>query len=246
MTGQLLSDMATPTVAPRRLHEQVLDSLVARIVAGEFPANTSLPFEAEMCEVYGVSRSSIREALRVLAGKGLIEVRHGLGTRVNPAECWDFMDALVLSARRKYGAMASFFSELHETRQIVECEVAGLAALRAREEDRETLRAAIEQMRRSVDDATAFAEANFTFHRSLMDATRNRVLQRIAAPIRELLEYTIAVMTEVPGNLDRTLDDHEKIYRAVCDRDAEAATRAMREHLMRAREEIARLSGLST
>ncbi len=124
-----------PTVASRRLHEQVLDALVESIVAEKFASGDSLPSEAEMCEVYGVSRSSVREALRVLAEKGLIEVRHGLGTRVNPPERWDFMDAVVLSARRKSGAMAPIFDDLHEARKILECEVAALAAERASDED---------------------------------------------------------------------------------------------------------------
>ncbi len=140
-----------PSVASRRLHEQVLDALVESIVAEKFAPGESLPSEAEMCDVYGVSRSSVREALRVLSEKGLIEVRHGLGTRVNPPERWDFMDPLVLSARRKNGAMAPIFNDLHEARRILESEVAALAAQRAGNEDRERLQAALDEMRASLD-----------------------------------------------------------------------------------------------
>src|SRR5581483_10000267 len=111
-------------IAPRRLHEQVLTALIERIVGGEFAPGAGLPSEAEMCETYGVSRSSVREALRVLAEKGLIEVRHGLGTRVNPPDRWDFLDALVLNARRRVGGMAAVIRDLLEAVRIVECEAA--------------------------------------------------------------------------------------------------------------------------
>jgi DNA-binding FadR family transcriptional regulator len=73
-----------------------------------------------MCEAYGVSRSSVREALRVLAEKGLIEVRHGLGPRVNPPERWDFLDALVIGARRRVGGMAAVIRDLLEAVRIVD------------------------------------------------------------------------------------------------------------------------------
>lgn len=222
-----------PTVASRRLHEQVLDALVESIVAEKFASGDSLPSEAEMCEVYGVSRSSVREALRVLAEKGLIEVRHGLGTRVNPPERWDFMDAVVLSARRKSGAMAPIFDDLHEARKILECEVAALAAERASDEDMARLGKTLEELRASVGDANDFADAAFAFHRVLFEATRNRVLLRMAAPIREVLAYTIQVASATLGALETGLSEREAIYRAVIAGDSSAARNAMSAHLDR-------------
>jgi len=221
------------TVSSRRLHERVLDALVESIVAEKFASGDSLPSEAEMCEVYGVSRSSVREALRVLAEKGLIEVRHGLGTRVNPPEQWDFMDALVLSARRKNDAMAPIFDELHEARKILECEVAALAAERATAEDSGRLATTLERMRKSLGDATEFAEGAFAFHRVLFEVTRNRVLLRMAAPIREVLAYTIQVASATPGALAMGLSEREAIYRAVIAADSSAARDAMAAHLDR-------------
>jgi len=222
-----------PTVTSRRLHEQVLNALVESIVAEKFASGDSLPSEAEMCEVYGVSRSSVREALRVLAEKGLIEVRHGLGTRVNPPEQWDFMDSLVLSARRKNGAMAPIFDDLHEARKIVECEVAALAAQRATAEDAARLARTLDDIRESVGDPSAFADAAFAFHRVLFEATRNRVLLRMAAPIREVLAYTIQVASATPGALETGLVEREAIYSAVVAGDSTAARNAMSTHLDR-------------
>ncbi len=239
MTGQVLPMMTSfPSVQSRRLHEQVLDALVESIVAEKFASGDSLPSEAEMCEVYGVSRSSVREALRVLAEKGLIEVRHGLGTRVNPPERWDFMDAVVLSARRKNGAMEPIFKELHEARRIVECEVAALAAQRASTDDRTRLARSLDELRAAGSDSSAFADAAFEFHRILFEASGNRVLLRMAAPIREVLAYTIQVAATIPGALPLGLAEREAIYRAIVAGDAEGARDAMHAHLDRLHETV--------
>src|SRR5579875_2553509 len=166
-------------LAPRRLHEQVLAALIERIVAGEFAPGAALPSEAEMCATYGVSRSSVREALRVLAEKGLIEVRHGLGTRVNPPERWDFLDALVLGARRRMGGMSHVIQDLLEALQIVECEAAALAAERADETHRVRMEGALERMADAQQDPEGFADGAYAFHQVLLEATRNYVLMRM-------------------------------------------------------------------
>ena len=230
-----------PAVSTRRLHEQVLNALVERIVSGEFTAGDSLPSEAELCEVYNVSRSSVREALRVLAEKGLIEVRHGLGTRVNPIESWDFLDALVLNARRRCGGMTPIVRDALEAMEIIECEVAALAAARANVEDRDHLLTALERMKRAKDDAGAFADAQVAFHRTLLDATRNRILIRMADPIRELLEYAVQTTSVVKGALERALMDHEALYRAVCAGDVSGARESMRQNLKTSAEDISKL-----
>ncbi|MGH7661122.1 MAG: FadR/GntR family transcriptional regulator [Vulcanimicrobiaceae bacterium] len=218
-------------IAPRRLHEQVLAALLERIVVGEFSPGAALPSEAEMCATYGVSRSSVREALRVLAEKGLIEVRHGLGTRVNPPERWDFLDALVLGARRRCGGMAEVIGDLLEALRIVECEAAALAAQRAEESHRVRMESALERMRASRHDPDAFGVAVFAFHETLLDATKNYVLRRWAEPIRELLQYTVVASFSKEGSVDRALGQHEAVYQAVCDADADSARDVIRAYL---------------
>ncbi|MBV8074367.1 MAG: FadR family transcriptional regulator [Candidatus Eremiobacteraeota bacterium] len=224
--------MAEPTpVTPRRLHEQVVRAITERIVAGELRTGDALPSEAEMCVEYGVSRSSVREALRVLAEKGLIEVRHGLGTRVNPPERWDFLDAMVLAVRRERGAMVGMIKDLLEARRVVECEVTALAAERATEADCQQLALALETMRHSAKDAKGFAEGAFSFHRALLEATANRVLVRMAEPIRQLLEYSLQTTDSIPNALERALADHQEIYRLIAAHDVEGARAAMQRHL---------------
>ena len=230
-------------VTPRRLHEQVVRAVTGRIVSGKLAAGASLPSEAEMCVEYGVSRSSVREALRVLSEKGLIEVRHGLGTRVNPPERWSFLDALVLNIRREKGAMVGMFRDLLEARRIVECEVAALAAERADSHDLKRLTDALETMHDSLDDPATFAKADFDFHRALLEATRNRVLVRIAEPIRELLEYSLQTTDSLADVLQRAYDDHAAIYEAIRKGDAVAARERMRLHLERTANDVAAPAG---
>ena len=218
-------------VTPRRLHEQVLSALIERIVSGEFTPGAGLPSEAELCSTYSVSRSSVREALRVLAEKGLIEVRHGLGTRVTSPERWDFLDAHVLGARRRCGGMTEVIESLLEALRIVECEVAALAAERAEESHRIRMKMALERMQLSQNEPEAVADAAFSFHQALLQATNNYVLMRMADPIRELLQYSIVTASSKGGNIARVLREHDAIYAAVCDGDAAGAREAMREHL---------------
>jgi DNA-binding FadR family transcriptional regulator len=226
-------------IAPRRLHEQVLAALLERIVAGEFSPGAALPSEAEMCATYGVSRSSVREALRVLAEKGLIEVRHGLGTRVNPPERWDFLDALVLGARRRCGGMAEVIGDLLEALRIVECESCALAAQRAEESHRVRMESALDRMRGSRHDPDAFGIAVFAFHEALLDATKNYVLRRWAEPIRELLQYTILASSSNGDSAERAIAQHEAVYQAVCDADVDSARDAMRGYLEATARDVA-------
>jgi len=233
--------MTDTNIAPRRLHEQVLSALIERIVSGEFAPGAGLPSEADLCSTYSVSRSSVREALRVLAEKGLIEVRHGLGTRVTSPERWDFLDALVLGARRRCGGMTEVIESLLEALRIVECEVAALAAERAEESHRIRMQTALERMEASQHDPEAFADAAFSFHQALLQATNNYVLIRMADPIRELLQYSIVTTSAKDGNIERVLGEHDAIYQAVCARDAGGAREAMREHLQATAHDLTEL-----
>ncbi|MDB5072107.1 MAG: FadR family transcriptional regulator [Candidatus Eremiobacteraeota bacterium] len=224
--------------APRRLHAHVVDALVPMIVNGELAPGSLLPTEPEMSTRFGVSRSVVREALRVLGAKGLIEVRHGSGTRVTPPERWDPLDPLVLSALRGRGPSAAVLHDLLEARTIVECEVAALAAERADAQQRCDLQDAVATMRASVGDPPRFVTGDSAFHLILLRAARNRVLERMTQPMHELLQYAQALTDAIPGVLTRALADHEAIADAVMRRDAAGARDAMRVHLARTQRDI--------
>ncbi|MBV8151050.1 MAG: FadR family transcriptional regulator [Candidatus Eremiobacteraeota bacterium] len=202
-----------------------------RIVCGEWPSGDVLPSESALCEMFGVARSSVREALRVLEEKGLIEIRHGLRSRVNPPEQWQFLDDQILRVRRENGTMPPFVRDLFEARAIIECEVAALAAQRATPDDLRLLEASVEQMENTAADQAAFVETDFEFHRQLFQTAGNRVLMRVLRPTRELLEYTFEQKTAGSAP-DTMIADHRAIAEAVRAKDASGAREAMRRHLL--------------
>ncbi len=225
-------------VTPRRLHAQVVEALVRSIVTGTIAPGTALPSEPEMSLRFNVSRSVVREALRVLGEKGLIDVRHGSGTRVTAPERWDVLDPAVLAELRGHGASAAVLRDLLEARKIVECEVAALAAERADAADQAALDAALGTMRGALADPPAFVVADSAFHLTLVRAARNRVLERMAQPMHELLSYAQALTDAIPGVLDRALAEHEAIAAAVARHDAAGARQAMHVHLAHTERDV--------
>jgi DNA-binding FadR family transcriptional regulator len=229
-------------VAPRRLHAQVVDALVRIIAGGELAPGSLLPTEPEMSARFGVSRSVVREALRVVGAKGLIDVRHGSGTRVAPTDRWDTLDPGVLAVLSARGPSAAILHDLLEARTIVECEVAGLAAERADAAQLAALDAALATMRAALDDPPRFAAGDSAFHLTLLHAARNRVLERMTQPMHELLAYSQALTDAIPGVLARALADHEAIAGAVRRRDPGGARHAMRNHLAQTQRDIIALT----
>ena len=229
-------------VTPRRLHEQVVDALVRSIVTGELAPGSALPAEPEMSAQFGVSRSVIREALRVLGEKGLVDVRHGSGTRVTAPERWDPLDPAVLGLLHGRGPREGVLRDLLEARKIVECAVAALAAERATDEDVAALDAALVTMRDAIDDPARYVVGDSAFHLTLVRAAGNRVLERMTQPMHELLSYAQALTDAIPGVLGRALDEHLAIAEAVRQRDAESARRAMHFHLANTERDVIALT----
>jgi GntR family transcriptional regulator, galactonate operon transcriptional repressor len=230
---------------PRRLHAHVVDALVRIIVGGELAPGSLLPTEPEMSAQFGVSRAVVREALRVLGAKGLIEVRHGSGTRVTTPDRWDPLDPAVLGALRGRGPDATVLRDLLEARTIVECEVAALAAERADEGVHAALNEALDTMRSSLDDPPRFVTGDSAFHLTLLRAARNRVLERMTQPMHELLGYAQALTDAIPGVLARALGEHEAIAAAIARRDPAGARDAMRKHLAQTQRDVIALTEAS-
>src|SRR5579871_1858553 len=116
----------------QQLHEHVIEEIGKGIISGEFVQGESLPAEEELCRMLGVSRTALREALRVLASKGLLEPKRKVGTLVKSSAHWNFLDANVLSWLLAAGDADRVISELYELRQLVEPVAASLAARHAR------------------------------------------------------------------------------------------------------------------
>ncbi len=199
-------------------------------------------FQAAADEL-GISQTVLREALKVLTAKGLVDARQKRGTFVRPREDWNLLDADVIRWQFAADAPELVLRDLAEVRLIVEPAAARLAAERRTEEDLAALEAALSRMAATSGDASAAAEADLAWHRALLRATHNELLQRMDVFIgpglaeRDRLVHSAEADDPVPA--------HEPVLRAVRDADPSAAERAMRALLARADADLARTAGPS-
>lgn len=167
--------------ALRGLHGQTVEALGTRIVHGHYAPGTSLPPE-ELEQEFGISKTVLREALRVLAAKGLVDARQKRGTVVQARAHWKLLDSDLL--RWQGGEPdAAYLTNLAEVRGIVEPAGARLAASRRTPADLDALRTALQRMAEAGSNARAVVEADLAFHRALLDAAHNELLSRMEVVI---------------------------------------------------------------
>jgi DNA-binding FadR family transcriptional regulator len=225
-------------VRGQRLHQHVVQQLVRRVTCGELQPGVPLPAEPDLARQFGVSRTVIREAVRVLAEKGLVAVRHGSGTRVAAPEHWDHLDPLVIFEQVRAGRDGSFLDEMIEMRRLLETEIAGLAAVRRTAHDLEALQHALAGMGAARHDPDAYAQLDTSFHDAILSAARNRLLREALRPIAETLGVARRLAVHRRKVLIRSLSSHEAIYGAVAAGDAGAAREAMQEHILLFEQDI--------
>lgn len=224
-----LSDGAGPRrAAMRGLHGEVVQRLGRRIVSGEIPERHVFD-TSELEQELGVSRTVVREALRVLGAKGLVDARPKVGTYVRPRAEWQLFDADVLSWSFA-GAPSSLFSDLAAVRRIVEPAIAAMAAERRDDEDLDRLDQALERMRLVGNDANEATAADVSFHRAMAQATHNELLPAIQEVILiGLRARDLVVHAAVAA--DDAVALHETVLDAVRAADRPAAERTMLELL---------------
>jgi DNA-binding FadR family transcriptional regulator len=220
--------MKEPPVRAARAKTRVADALALRILGAEYPAGKLLPNEAALLGEFGVSRTCLREALQMLAAKGLVRSRPKLGTFVREPHYWNFLDADVLRLRQQVVEKPVFLRELFAVRRMVEPETAALAAINATPALLGKLQIAVLELARGAGARTeAMIEADVAFHRLLLAASGNALLSGLGACIEEALRASIAVTSHPAVNSSFALDKHLAVFEAVRDGDAEAARRHM-------------------
>jgi GntR family transcriptional regulator, transcriptional repressor for pyruvate dehydrogenase complex len=209
-----------------RLSDKVADLLLETIHARRLQPGERLPSERELGEQFGVSRTVIREAVRALAAKGVIEVRTGSGLRVAAVDSATVSESMSLFMR---GSTTLDYPKVHEVRAMLEVEVAGLAAERASREDLADL-AAICSVMEADEDLEAASRHDVEFHRAIARATHNELhlllLDSVGEALLEIRRENLA-----GGSRDDTLVLHRQILERIVARDPEGARGAMREHL---------------
>ncbi len=217
-----------------RLYEQIVEQIEQQIVKGELRVGDRLPAERDLAGQFGVSRTAVREAVKALRQKGLVEIAPGRGTFI--ADRTGRAVRHSLDFMLKVGATDGA-KDLAEVRAILEPEIAALAAVRASKPACEAMRRAIETMDAALDDADAYIEADLAFHLALAQATQNNLIATLIDPIVDLLRENRGRIFNTPGAPQRGQVYHKQILRAVEHRNANAARNAMRAHLKQVRKD---------
>ena len=213
-----------------------LIQLFKRLIGdGVLSPGDRLPPERELAELLGVSRSSLRPALKVLENLGIISQRVGSGTRLNPAA------ASILAEPLQFLILLDGIDtqELMEARLIVEPELAARAAERASAEEQAALRASIERMEAAAGDPDEFVKCDLEFHQAVFRAAGNRVCAMLFSVVHQSLEELVRYTSELVEP-EHTIRFHRRIFAAIRRGRPEAARQQMREHLEDVCELLAR------
>jgi DNA-binding FadR family transcriptional regulator len=221
--------------AGRGLHGQLVERIGARIVRGHYPAGAPLFAEALEAE-FGVSKTVVREALRVLAAKGLVETRQKRGTVVLARESWSLLDSDVLRWQGATRPDLGFLENLAEVRSIIEPAVARLAAVRRTDADLATMEEALESM--ASADPEAVAAADVRFHRALLEAAHNELLRRMEVVLAAGLQMRDEFVHESTAASD-SVPTHRALLEAIRTRDAELAAATVDTLLSQAEADLA-------
>lgn len=215
------------------LSEQVARHLEEWIISRALRPGERLPSERELCEQFGLSRTVIREAVKVLAERGLVSIQPGRGNFVSQLSAKNLAETVNRFLRFSDEA----HEDLLEVRELLEVKIAELAAKRARPEDCERLKTALETMAAARDDADRYLQADQAFHSALAQATQSGVILALIDSLVGYLEDIRLMGFSVDAD-KRGPGEHRQIYQAVCDRNPAAARRAMRQHLQNVRRDI--------
>jgi GntR family transcriptional regulator, transcriptional repressor for pyruvate dehydrogenase complex len=220
------------TVGSRgRLVDRVVDEVQTLIVGGQLPAGTRLPAEMGLAARFAVSRTVIREAVRILVAKGLLETRPGVGTTVRQVTRDQVVEPLSMLLQVHKGSI----DHLHQVRSILEVAIAGLAAAQATPEDIIELRQIVTDQAMVGNEPTEFAAKDADFHRGLANTTHNPLLSILLDSIRDMMQEIRLRVSSRPDFNPLIVHDHQRILDCVAAKDADGARRAMQEHIERAR-----------
>jgi DNA-binding FadR family transcriptional regulator len=223
------------------LHGQIVHAIGRQILSGQIRPGDLLPAQPGL----PASRTVLREAIKVLAAKGLVESRPKTGTRVRPRNAWNLLDPDVMAWHQHGPRPAAFLLKLTEVRMIVEPAAAELAAQRARAIDLQTLDEAYREMEASlsgrVADYEAFDQADMRFHQAIVRACGNDLLEQMSDVVVSALLVSFHATSRLPGRAKASLPKHRAILEAIRDHHPQRAGQAMRRLVQKTASEIERL-----
>lgn len=219
------------TARPSRVDEAV-DSLTARIVDGDWPVGEALPGQWELAEIMHVSRLTVREAVKELAAKGMVEVQPGNGTFVRPHTEWTDLAAVSAMQTRETGGRQVALS-LIEVRRMIEVGSAGLAATRRTAQDLAAMAVTLADLAaaHAAGDVHAFVAADLAFHHGVLSACDNPFLPVVYDPLQQAMASGRAQTSAVEAIRAHALEHHRAILTAIEAGDAAGAAAAMDAHM---------------
>jgi len=217
-----------------RLYEEIVKQIEESLVSGALKPGDQLPAERDLAQRFGVSRTAVREAVKALREKGLVEVYPGRGTFIRNGTSQAIRQSLDWMVRigQPDGSI-----HLTQVREILEPEIAALAATRVEEQHLATMRETIALMDGSRDEPDTYIEADLDFHLALAEAAGNPVILSLINSIVGLLREQRMRIFHVKGGPERGQFHHKRILEAIEQRDPERAREAMRAHLQQVRED---------
>jgi DNA-binding FadR family transcriptional regulator len=217
---------------PARLSLVVVDALVDGIVSGRYPSGTLLPPEPVLCKSFDVSRSVVREAMKVLEEKGLARARQGHGTTISPPEEWNLLDPAILEAAIRADETMQTLDELVDVRVALESSMARTAAESMGDAELAELGELLEEMGTQQNDAERYLATDTLYHDFIMRSSGNRLGRSI---IRAIHPHARASSRYSPpadeGDIRLAHLGHTAIYERLRQHDADGAAAAMHEHI---------------
>jgi GntR family transcriptional regulator, transcriptional repressor for pyruvate dehydrogenase complex len=218
-----------------KVYAEVASQIYRLIEDGRLKPNDRLPPERDLAEMFGVSRTSVRDAIRVLEMQGLVEPRHGEGTVVRQVP----IDAIVRPLADALAASKDLTADLFDMRKMLEPPLARAAAMRATAEDLSALREILVHQTDLVQAGEIAIAEDTAFHYRIATAAKNQVVLRVIDVVMDLLRESRTRSLQVHGRPARSVAGHQRIFAAIQGRDPNAAADAMREHI----DEIESLQG---
>jgi DNA-binding FadR family transcriptional regulator len=222
MIATTLESLGTKSL---KIHLRVADQLALAIMRGEYPPGSVFPRETKLCEMLGVSRTAMREAIRGLVAKGLIDSRPKFGTRVRDPQYWNQLDPDVLRWQLEVADTESYLRKMFQLRHATEPAAAAIAAEAHDDADKERLNAAFQSMIDAGADNALWVDGDLVFHKTIYLATHNEFFW----PIGQLFSVALKEMFRIAAlgaHRPRAIVEHGDLLRAILERKPDLARAA--------------------
>ncbi len=230
----------------RNLSDEVVHQIGLSIVRSDFKPGDTLSSEPELSLQFNVSRPVMREALKILSSKGMIESRPKTGTRVRSRAEWNILDPGVIGWLFEVGPDRKFLDSLCEVRLMFEPMSAKLAATRATDEEIKTIEECFRRMEEGVHFPDIYIPADLEFHAAICAAAHNEMLQKITANLATSLHLSRVITSRLPGANVEAMPVHGAVIEAIRRRDELAAEESMRKLVISTTDDIHRALGYQT